>query len=110
MSRVRTPSPALKRKTCRTRSKDRSRWETLAEWEKRVGAPKWAELRRWQTANRWHPHQLRHSAGTIYRREADFETAKIVLAHRSDTITALYAERDERRAEEAVARIGYETA
>jgi integrase len=28
----------------------------------------------------WHPHQLRHTAGTRYRRKVDFEAAKIVLA------------------------------
>jgi integrase len=54
----------------------------------------------------WHPHQLRHTAGTTYRREADFETAKIVLGHGSEIMTQVYAERDERKAEEVVARIG----
>jgi integrase len=55
---------------------------------------------------RWHPHQLRHTAGSVYRREGDFETAKIVLGHASDSMTQLYAERDERKADEVVARIG----
>jgi integrase len=55
---------------------------------------------------RWNPHRLRHSAGTRYRHEGDFEAAKIVLGHRSDSMTALYAERDERKAEAIVARIG----
>jgi integrase len=54
----------------------------------------------------WHPHQLRHAAGSVYRREGDFETAKIVLGHETDSMTQLYAERDERKADEVVGRIG----
>jgi integrase len=29
----------------------------------------------------WHPHQLRHCAGTEFRREFDIETARVVLGH-----------------------------
>jgi integrase len=54
----------------------------------------------------WHPHQLRHTAGTNIRREADFETAKIILGHASEVMTEIYAERDERKADEVIARIG----
>jgi integrase len=82
------------------------RWETEAEWRLRLGVEKWMELKCWQQKHRWHPHQLRHSSATIYRREADFETAKIVLGHRTDAMTELYAERDARKADEAVVRIG----
>jgi integrase len=57
-------------------------------------------------AAHWHPHQLRHAAGTRYRREGDFEAAKIVLGHRTDSMTQHYAERDERKAKEVVTRIG----
>lgn len=88
------------------RGKNGTRWETVAEWRLRLGPEKWTELQRWQHRHRWHPHQLRHSSATIYRSEADFETAKIVLGHRSDSMTELYAERDARKADEAVVRIG----
>jgi integrase len=54
----------------------------------------------------WHPHQLRHTAATTYRRDGDFEAAKIILGHRTDSMTQHYAERDTRKAEEVVARIG----
>jgi integrase len=60
----------------------------------------------WRAKYVWHPHQLRHTAGTKYRREGDFESAKIVLGHRTDSMTQRYAERDTRKAEEIVARIG----
>jgi integrase len=55
---------------------------------------------------RWHPHQLRHTAATTYRREGDFESAKIILGHRTDSMTQRYAERDSRKAEEIVSKIG----
>jgi hypothetical protein len=48
----------------------------------------------------------RHAAGTRYRHDGDFEAAKIVLGHRTDSMTALYAQRDSRKAEQAVSRIG----
>lgn len=54
----------------------------------------------------WHPHQLRHSAATNYRRDGDFESAKILLGHRTDSMTQRYAERDSRKAEALVAKIG----
>jgi integrase len=82
------------------------RWETKPEWRARLGTDGWRALKLWRTNHRWHPHQLRHSSGTAYRRHADFETAKIVLGHSSDSMTQLYAERDERKADEAVARLG----
>ena len=51
-------------------------------------------------------YRLRHTAGTTYRREGDFESAKIILGHRSDSVTEIYAERDAQKAREIVARIG----
>ena len=57
-------------------------------------------------APHWHPHQLRHTAGTRYRREGDVESAKIILGHQTDSITQHYAERDQQKAEQIVARIG----
>lgn len=65
-----------------------------------------AAITRWRTEHHWHPHQLRHTAGTTYRREGDFETAKILLGHRTDAMTQHYAERDARKAAELIARIG----
>jgi len=54
----------------------------------------------------WHPHRLRHSAGTVIRREFDVETARIILGHRSLAMTELYAEADVKRAIEAMREIG----
>src|ERR1019366_6832076 len=50
----------------------------------------------------WHPHQLRHSAGTIIRREFGLDMARVILGHRSPQITELYAEIDVERAREVM--------
>jgi integrase len=54
----------------------------------------------------WHPHQLRHTASTNYRRESDRETAKIIAGQTTDAIAERYAERDDRAADAAVERVG----
>jgi len=46
----------------------------------------------------WHPHQLRHNAATMLRREFGLDVARVVLGHRSPQITELYAELDVSRA------------
>lgn len=98
------PAPELGR--LRVKGKRGSRLETATEWRQRLGPEKWAAVQAWIAEHRWHPHQLRHTAGTTYRREGDFEAAKIVLGHRTDSMTELYAERDTRKARDIVARIG----
>jgi integrase len=54
----------------------------------------------------WHPHRLRHAKGTEVRREAGLDAARVVLGHRSPKVTEVYAEVDQARAEEVVARLG----
>ena len=54
----------------------------------------------------WHPHRLRHNAATVIRREFGLEVAKIILGHKSVAVTEIYAEADERKAQEAMRRIG----
>jgi integrase len=55
---------------------------------------------------KWHPHQLRHNAGTLLRREFNIDVARAVLGHSGPTITERYAERDEALAVEAMLRVG----
>ena len=62
---------------------------------------------KWRKIHTWHPHQLRHTAATTFRREGDFEAAKIILGHRTDSMTQHYAERDNAKAEKIVGKIGY---
>lgn len=54
----------------------------------------------------WGPHQLRHNAGTFLSREFGIEIARIILGHSSAATTLIYAERDERRAMEVIAKVG----
>ena len=51
-------------------------------------------------------HALRHYAATRIRALADVETARVLLGHSDMGLTAaVYAERDERKVTEALARV-----
>jgi integrase len=80
--------------------------ENWKEWRARLTGEDRAELRRWRKAHRWHPHQLRHNAATVLRKEYGIEVAKIILGHATLTATQVYAERDLERAREIVRKIG----
>jgi len=54
----------------------------------------------------WHPHQLRHLCATEVRRQRGIDAAKAVLGHRSPAITEIYAELDQGKAAEVMAKIG----
>ncbi|MFA7238403.1 MAG: site-specific integrase [Phycisphaeraceae bacterium] len=56
---------------------------------------------------RWTPHQLRHAAATLIRKDFGLEAAAIILGHSSAAITdQVYAERDVSRAEDVLLKIG----
>jgi integrase len=82
------------------------RWETIADWKTRLDAEKWAEVQTWRKSHRFHPHQLRHSAGTLIRAVEGIEMARIILGHRHLKTTEIYAEQDVRKAVEVMRRIG----
>ncbi|MGP0070012.1 MAG: tyrosine-type recombinase/integrase [Isosphaeraceae bacterium] len=54
----------------------------------------------------WHPNQLRHNAATRLRREFGLDVTRAVLGHSSPVVTEVYAELDQAKAAEAMARIG----
>lgn len=54
----------------------------------------------------WHPHQLRHTAATLLRKQFGIEAARVVLGHQSAQITEVYAEIDQSKARDVMARIG----
>lgn len=60
----------------------------------------------WRDANVWHPHQLRHNAATWLRKEFGIDVARIILGHSSDSMTAVYAERDREKARDIMGRVG----
>jgi integrase len=54
----------------------------------------------------WHRNQLRHNAATLLRRESRLDVARAVLGHSSPAVTEVYAELDQAKAADAMARIG----
>jgi integrase len=82
------------------------RWETNAEWRKRLGEKKWQELKAWRKAHHWHPNQLRHNAATYLRKEFGIEAARVVLGHSSAAVTEIYAEMDFDKAKSIMSRVG----
>lgn len=54
----------------------------------------------------WHPHQLRHSAATRFRKTFGLDAARAVLGHSSPVVTEVYAELDAMKAAEVMERVG----
>lgn len=80
--------------------------ETQQAYLARLSDDEKVELKAWQKAHRWHPHQLRHNAATLLRREYGIEAARVVLGHTSAAITEIYAEVDRMKAADIMAKIG----
>jgi len=65
------------------------------------------EERKWRDDHHWHPHQLRHAAATLIRKEHGLEMARIVMGHSSALVTdAVYAERDMDKVASVMREIG----
>lgn len=84
----------------------RTRWETNAEWQARLGEEGWKRLKEWRKEHRWHPHQLRHNAATHIRAEFGVETARIILGQKTLSVTEIYAEQNHEKAVEALRKVG----
>lgn len=54
----------------------------------------------------WHPNQLRHTAATWLRKEFGLEAARVILGHRTSTVTEVYAEVDHEKALAIMERVG----
>jgi integrase len=61
---------------------------------------------KWRADHIWHPHQLRHSAGTRFRRDYGIDIANVLLGHSTLTATQIYAEQDLKKAEAVMAEVG----
>ncbi|QOV89572.1 tyrosine-type recombinase/integrase [Humisphaera borealis] len=81
------------------------RWETPEEWKARLGNC-WLEVMRWRDDHHWHPHMLRHASASKIRRESDLDASRIILGHSEQAMTEHYAEVDDRRADEVIAKLG----
>jgi integrase len=55
---------------------------------------------------RWHPHQLRHTAATRWRRQFGPEATLTLLGDRNTRMIDVYAERDARSADDIIAEVG----
>lgn len=84
----------------------RRRGESPMAHRARLTADQRGELKAWQRSHRWHPHQLRHNAGTLLRREYGIEVARLILGHRSAAVTEIYAEADRGKAVAIMERVG----
>ncbi len=54
----------------------------------------------------WGPNRLRHSTATYLRKRFGIEAARVVLGHRSSTVTEVYAELDRTKAADIMAEVG----
>jgi len=82
------------------------RWETPAEWRKRLGEA-WEELEEWNGDHHWHPNQIRHTAATRLRREFGIDVAQSILGHRlGSNITEVYAAVDAQKLAGIVEKVG----
>ncbi len=52
----------------------------------------------WRAKYTWSPNQLRHTRGTIVRRQFGLEGAQVILGHAAADVTQIYAERDSEKA------------
>jgi integrase len=84
----------------------RRKGESRSQWRARLTAEQQQELRAWRRQHRLHPHQLRHTAATKLRREYGLEAARIILGHRTTSMTELYAEQDRAEAMRIMAEVG----
>lgn len=65
-----------------------------------------AAVKLWRKERRWHPHQLRHSAATMLRKEFGLEAAQLLLGHARADVTQIYAEVNHTKALEVAEKIG----
>ncbi len=64
------------------------------------------KVKQWNRDHRYTPHQLRHTAGTRFRRQHGLEAAQVLLGHRHAAITEMYAESNVEKAAEVAALVG----
>jgi integrase len=80
--------------------------ESMRLWQHRLTNEQKEQIKKWHKAQRWHPHQLRHLAATMLRKQFGIEVARLLCGHSSLAITLIYAEEDAQRAIEAMSKVG----
>jgi integrase len=87
------------------RKKKATRLESDAEWRKRLG-DRWAEVVTWRDKQQFHPHQLRHTAATRWRKEFGADAALVLLGDKTTRMIDVYAEKDREAATRIMEKIG----
>jgi integrase len=64
------------------------------------------KLKAWRRQHRFHAHQLRHTAGTRFRKEHGLEVSSLLLGHKHVAVTEIYAERNVAAAQNVMAAVG----
>jgi hypothetical protein len=101
------PPPAeLARLACVPGKGGRTRRETDAEWQARLGAQRWTKLLAFQAEHHFAPNQLRHLHLTEVRRRFGLEAAQVAAGHARADVTQVYAERNQSLAERVAAEVG----
>lgn len=65
-----------------------------------------ASRKAWRRSHEWAPNRLRHTAGTKLRRDFGIDAASVILGHQSPSITLVYAEADQQKATDIMAKVG----
>jgi integrase len=93
---------AIRRATSRANREIKSQCRAECPGDRRAAAELYLKRR----ILKWHPHQIRHTFGTMVRREQGIEAAKAALGHKKIQTTEIYAERDLKLAVDAALKFG----
>ena len=80
--------------------------ETRSAWTARLTAAQKKEIKAWRKAHDWHPHQLRHTAATNFRKNFGLEPAQVIVGHKTLTVTQVYAEKNVEAAMRVMSEVG----
>src|SRR5207249_4170009 len=83
-----------------------TRPEKRRGWLTRLTAEQRMELKAWWKAHRFHPHQLRHTAATRWRKEFGAEATLVLLGDRTTRMVDIYGEKDRAISSRIMEKIG----
>ena len=88
----------------------RATWPRRKELQQKLGDEKFnehhAKVLAWYETYRWAPNRLRHSFGTMIRRQYGLDAAQVLLGHQNIDVTEIYAEKDYAKAAEVAGAVG----
>jgi integrase len=84
----------------------RRKGEKAKDWRKRLTDSERSEVKAWWESHHWHAYQLRHTFGTLVRKQHGLEAAGAALGHSKLSATEVYAERNLALAEQVAKSMG----